>query len=245
MSINKQKVAPKVTRSAKTPSQSIGTLGEKSLHAGLKDWYRQPNDSLEKMVDGFFIDIVRGNLLIEIQTTNFFSIKNKLRTLIEKHPVRLVYPISKEKWIVRVAADGITQIGRRKSPKKGDIFNLFEEMVSIPGLIKYPNFSMEVLLIREEEIRCDDGLGSWRRKGWSIVDRRLIELVEKYVFKKPADFSALIPEKLSNPFTTNELAQVINQPRWLAQKMAYCLRNMDTITIHGKKGNSILYSFLK
>jgi hypothetical protein len=245
MPINKPKVEPEVTKPPKTPSQSIGTLGEKSLHAGLKEWYKQPKDRLEKMVDGFFIDIVRGNLLIEIQTTNFFSLKNKLRTLIKKHPVRLVYPISKEKWIVRVAADGITQIGRRKSPKKGHVFNLFEEMVSIPSLIKNPNFTMEVLLIREEEIRCDDGLGSWRRKGWSIVDHKFIELVEKYVFKKPADFSSLIPENLSNPFTTNELAQAINQPRWLAQKIAYCLRNMDTITMHGKKGNSILYSFLK
>ena len=227
----------------KTPSQSIGTLGEKSLHAGLKDWYKQPKDRLEKMVDGFFIDIVRGKLLIEIQTTNFFSIKNKLRALIEKHPVRLVYPISKEKWIVRVGADGVTQIGRRKSPKKGSIFDIFKEMVSIPSLVKNPNFSMEVLLIQEEEIRCDDGLGSWRRKGWSIADRRFIEIVEKYFFNKSADFSSLIPKNLSNSFTTKELAQAINQPRWLAQKMAYCLREMDVITMNGKKGNSILYSY--
>jgi hypothetical protein len=240
---NQQEVESEIPMPIKTPSQSIGTLGEKSLHAGLKDWYKQPKDRLEKMVDGFFIDIVRGKLLIEIQTTNFFSIKNKLRALIEKHPVRLVYPISKEKWIVRVEADGVTQIGRRKSPKKGSIFDIFKEMVSIPSLVKNPNFSMEVLLIQEEEIRCDDGLGSWRRKGWSIADRRFIGIVEKYFFNKSADFSSLIPKNLSNSFTTKELAQAINQPRWLAQKMAYCLREMDVITMNGKKGNSILYSY--
>jgi hypothetical protein len=220
----------------------IGTLGEKSLHAELKHWYRQPGDHLEEMVDGFQIDIVRGKLLIEIQTTNFSSIKSKLTALTKKHPVRLVYPIAQEKWIVRLAADGIKQLGRRKSPKKGNIFHLFQELVSIPELIKGGNFSLEVLLIREEEIRCDDGLGSWRRKGWSIADRRFLEVVSRHIFKKPSDFLALIPPKLTDPFSTQELAECINQPRWLSQKMAYCLRKMGAIEVTGKIGNSILYS---
>jgi hypothetical protein len=93
---------------AKTGSkQRIGTLGEKSLHSALKEWYRQPGDLLEKIVDGFHIDIVRHTLLIEIQTTNFSSIKNKLNTLTEKHRVRLVFPIAQEKWIVRLSAEGV------------------------------------------------------------------------------------------------------------------------------------------
>ena len=68
----------------------IGTLGERSLHSELKKWYAQPGDQLEKEVDGFHIDIVRGSLLIEMQTTNFSSIKSKLNKLAEKHPVRPV-----------------------------------------------------------------------------------------------------------------------------------------------------------
>ncbi|MGD8649046.1 MAG: hypothetical protein PVH85_33010 [Desulfobacterales bacterium] len=205
-------------------------------------WYKQPGDFLEEMVDGFHIDIVRGKLLIEIQTTNFSSIKNKLATLTKKHCVRLVFPIAHEKWIVRLAADGITQLGRRKSPKKGNLFHLFTELVSIPELIKNQNFSLEVLLIREEEIRCEDGLGSSRRKGWSISDRRFLMVVSSHIFKKPADFLAPIPTNLADPFSTHDLAECINQPRWLAQKMAYCLRKMGAIEVTGKIGNSILYS---
>ena len=58
-----------------TPSikHLIGTLGEKSLHSSLKNWYAQPGDRLEAEVDGFHIDIIRKNLLIEIQTANFSS----------------------------------------------------------------------------------------------------------------------------------------------------------------------------
>lgn len=223
-------------------SNHIGTLGEKSLHSELKHWYKQPGDLLEVMVDGFHIDIVRPKLLIEIQTINFSSIKSKLTALIKKHRVRLVYPIAQEKWIVRLAADGITQLGRRKSPKRGNLFHLFQELVSISDLIENRNFSLEVLLIKEEEIRRNDGLGSWRRKGWSITDRRFIEVVCRHSFKKPVDFLTLIPPKLTDPFSTQELAEGTNQPRWLAQKMAYCLRKMGAIEVVGKSGNSILYS---
>ena len=220
----------------------IGTLGERSLHSALKEWYALPGDQLEEEVDGFHIDIVRGSLLIEIQTTNFSSIKSKLNKLAEKHPVRLVLPIAQEKCIVRLAADGITRLGRRKSPKKGNLYHLFGELVSIPDLIQSKNFSLEVLLIQEEEIRCNDGTGSWRRKGWSVADHRLLGVVSRHVFKRPLDFLALIPPSLSDPFSTRELSEGIEQPRWLAQKMAYCLHHMGAIEVVGKNGNSLLYS---
>ena len=220
----------------------IGVLGEKSLHAKLKQWYYRPGDRFEEVVHGFHIDIVRDQLLIEIQTRSFSSIKRKLEALVKKSTVRLVLPIAREKWIVRVAKNGITQIGRRKSPKKGTIFHLFQELVSFPVLIKHQNFSVEVLFTLEEEIRRDDGRGSWRRKGWSIADRRLLEVTGSHLFEKPSEFLALIPASLPDPFSTQDLAECTGNPRWLAQKMAYCLRKMGAIEVVGKSGNSVLYS---
>ena len=52
-------------------SNHIGTLGEKSLHAELKHWYKQPGDLLEEKVDGFHIDIARQNFLIEFKRPIF------------------------------------------------------------------------------------------------------------------------------------------------------------------------------
>ena len=230
------------SKTDKPSSHLIGTLGEKSLHAALKVWYAQPGDCFEEWVDGFHIDIVRKNCLIEIQTTNFSSQKQKLKTLVKTHRLRLVFPIAKKKWIVRFAKDQVTCLGRRKSPKKGDVFQLFSELVSIPDLIKAPNFSIEVLLITSEEIRCDDGQGSWRRKGVSIMDHRLIEVVGRQVFNMPDDFLALIPDDVANPFSTLDLAQKIGQPRWLMQKMMYCLRIMGVVDVVGKTGNTFLYA---
>src|SRR5215470_426030 len=97
----------------------IGLLNEKPLHASLKQWYARPGDRFEVPVDGFVIDLVRDDLLIEIQTRNFFAIKSKLTRLTRSHPVRLIYPIVQEKWIVRSATTNDRRTIRRKSPKRG------------------------------------------------------------------------------------------------------------------------------
>src|SRR5690242_12785626 len=156
----------------------IGLLNEKPLHASLKQWYARPGDRLEVPVDGFVIDIVRDDLLIEIQTRNLAAINSKLCRLTRSYQVRLVYPVVQEKWIVR-SASGV----RRKSPKRGRLEDLFWELVSIPQLLSNPNFSLEVLMIREEEVRRYDGRRKrWRSKGWVIEGRRLVDVVDRRLF---------------------------------------------------------------
>ncbi len=153
----------------------IGTLNENPLHSALKDWYAEPGDRLEVPVDGFVVDIVRGELLIEVQTANFSAIGRKLAGLAAAHRVRLVYPIPLQKWIVRLDADGST-LGRRRSPKRGAVEGVFQELVRIPHLPADPNFSLDVLLTREEEVRRHEEGRAWRRKGWVICERRLLEV---------------------------------------------------------------------
>src|ERR1051325_10817242 len=187
----------------------IGLLNEKPLHASLKQWYARPGDRFEVPVDRFVVDIVRDNLLIEIQTRNFASINAKLSELTRSYEVRLVYPVVQEKWIVR--CDGV----RRKSPKRGRLEDLFWELVSIPRLLSNPNFSLEVLKIREEEVRRSDRR---RRKGWVLEGRRLLEVLDQHLFTKSEDWLAFVPTEL-NCFTTVELATRISANRELAQKL--------------------------
>ena len=128
-------------------------MTEYSLHSEIKDWYRVSGDKLEVKVENSIVDVLRGKLLIEIQTGNFSAIKNKLTKLLSSSQVRLVYPIAKIKWIVHVSKSG-KFVKRRKSPKKGKATDLFYELVYAPNLIKDSNFSLEILLIEEEELSC-------------------------------------------------------------------------------------------
>jgi hypothetical protein len=100
---------------------------------------------------------------------------------------------------------------------------------------------MEVLLIREEEARRYDGRRRWRRKGWVTEERRLLEVVDRRLFAKPADWLALLPAGLES-FTVADLARAGGLRANLAQKMAYCLRKAGLIDLAGKRGRAYLYS---
>jgi hypothetical protein len=213
---------------------------ENSLHEGVKRWYAKPGDPIEENVEGYIVDVVRGEQLIEIQTRNFSAIKKKLAKLIPHHQVCLVHPVSQTKWIVRIDADGDT-ISRRRSPRRGRVEDVFLELVYMPDLIQESNFSLEVLLIHSEEVLIDDGRGSWRRRGWSIHDRRLLKVLESHVFTEPRDFQRLLPESLRPEFTTRLLSETLGLRRNIAQKMVYTLRNMGAIEAVGKRSRAPIY----
>ena len=215
-------------------------MTEHSLHSEIKDWYKVLGDEIEVKVEDFIVDIRRGKLLIEIQTRNFSAVKKKLIKLLLNNQVRLVYPIAKLKWIVHVSRSG-EFVRRRKSPKKGKLIDLFYELVHTPILIKDRNFSLEVLLIEEEELRCNDGRGSWRRRGVSVKDRKLLNVFDRIVFEDSRDFSEFLPNTLDGNFTNKVLANKLGISIRLAQKITYCLRKMGAISIAGKKSKELLF----
>jgi hypothetical protein len=227
------------------PVNNINIYNESSLHADLKSWYAHPGDLVEVPVGGYIIDIKRADLLIEIQYRNFYNIKKKLSKLLLDHHVHLVHPIAEVKWITRLPVDENTTLGRRKSPKKGRPEQVFVELVHISEIIRHPNFSLEIIMIEQEEIRLNDGKGSWRRRGWSIIDHKLIKASDSISFESPQAYRKFIPTEMAQPFTNRELSEFLSISQNLAQKMVYCLRKMDLIKVIGKKGRSNLHLLIE
>ena len=221
-------------------SQNVRSA-ESSLHLQLKDFYHQPGDEIEFHLDKFIIDIVRKNFLIEIQTKNFSAIKKKLETLIKSYKVLLVYPILQDKWILKIDINSKKLIKRTLSPKHCNYYHIFEELVRIPHLISEPNLMIEALIIQAEEMWVNDNKGSWRRRGWSIKDRRLVNILDQRLFSNPNQFLSLLPSDLETPFTNSDLSNALNESQRLASLMTYCLRKMNLIKIVGKKNRSNLY----
>lgn len=219
----------------------VGTLREKPLHAALKRWYAEDGDRIEEPVDGYVVDLVRDDLLIEIQTRSFSSMKRKLKALLESHAVCLVYPIALERWIVKLDEEGEVS-SRRKSPKRGAAVDVFEELVSFPELVAHPGLTLELAMVREDEVRRFDGRKGWRRKGWVVEERRLVEVVERLVIDSPETLASMLPEGLPSRFTTADLAEALGRGRRLAQQMAYCLRRVGIIEMVDKDGNALVYA---
>ena len=108
------RVSPPTIDAVPDAAPHIRTLREKPLHASLKQWYAQPGDGVEVPVDGFVIDLIRDDLLIEVQTRGFSSMKQKVNALIDLgHRVRIVHPIPIDRWIVKIDGDSAVLSRRR------------------------------------------------------------------------------------------------------------------------------------
>lgn len=219
---------------------SIGLLNEKPLHAALKEWYRCDGDQVEVPLDGFVVDLVRDGLLIEIQTRGFSAMRRKFDRLLDRYPIRLVYPVAVTKWIMKIDDDG-HEVSRRRSPKGGIAADVCAELVSFPSLLSHPNFTLEVALIEEDEVRRPDAKKGWRRGGFVIEERRLISVLDTAEFASPSDLLSLLPRGLRDPFTTADLADGLGRSRHLAQEVAYCLRVSGAVETLGRDKRGILY----
>lgn len=146
-----------------------------------------------------------------------------------------------EKWIVRLGESG-DAISRRRSPKRGAAVDVFAELVSFPELVAHDGLTVELLLIRQEEVRRYDRTRGWRRQGWVVEERRLLEVVDRMVLDSPEALVALLPGTVPEPFTTADLADAHGRPRRLAQQMTYCLRRIGTIEMVDRQRNGVVYT---
>jgi hypothetical protein len=223
------------------PLKSIGTLNEGPLHQALKARYAIPGSATECEIDGFVADVVVNGRIIEIQTGGFSPLRRKLASLLKTRRVMLVHPIARNRYIVKVSSDSGAVITRRKSPKHGKVYDIFSELVSIPTLLDHPNMTLELVFIEEEEVRVYDGKRGWRRGGWLVTERRLIDVKETVTISSMNQLFAAIADDLPVEFTTKDVAKLLASRLRLGQQAAYCFREAGLIEICGKMGNALIY----
>ena len=154
-----------------------------------------------------------------------------------------MYPVPIEKWLVRVDADGVL-LSRRRSPKRGLMLDLFDELVRIPALIVHPNFRLELPLICEEEIRGpipERARYRYPREWWRL-DRRLVDVVETRRIDTAADLLGLLPSGLPEPFTSADIVGASGRSKRLAMRAVYCLERSGAIARVGRRGRLIAYA---
>jgi hypothetical protein len=224
-----------------TKRSRIGSMNESSLHETLKNLYAAGGHSTESAIDGYIVDIAAEGGVIEIQTGGFSRVRGKIASLLPKHKVKLVYPVAVEKTIVVVDPETNKTAYRRKSPKKGELIDIAGEILYIPLSILHPNFSLEVLLTKEEEVRAADGKGSWRRRGMSIVDRKLLGITGRVEFRRAADYLRLLPDSLPPSFTNRTAAELMGRPVEKIERLTYSLRRLGLLEVAGRAGNANVY----
>jgi len=217
---------------------------ETTLHRQLKEHYADDPERTEVSVGRYRIDAMAGDELIEIQHGSLAAIRDKIRCLLNDHDVRIVKPLIANKRLVKRKRKNGRVVDRRRSPKRGQILDLFHELVYFTRVFPHPRLTLELLLVDVEEWRYPGhGRRRRRRAGDFIVeDQKLIEIHEARTFCTASDLLSLLPDDLSTPFDTGDIARLLGIDRWFAQRIAYCLRKMGAIESTGKRGNSLPYT---
>jgi hypothetical protein len=218
---------------------------ETSLHRELKEFYCDDAAAHEVTIGGYRIDAVVDGELIEIQQGSLAALRKKTRALLAKHRVTVVKPLAALKTIIRLKRRKGTAATCRISPKHETIHHLFDDLVHFVDVFPHPDLTLDVLLTEQEETRVPKRRRWFRSKDYSVAQRRLVAVRSRHSLRTAADLADFLPPGLEERFTTADIARLADIPRWLAQKMAYCLRSTGAVEVVGKRKNAILYALVK
>jgi hypothetical protein len=214
---------------------------ETSLHRTLKERYAAGGSGRpEIVVDGFRVDAVdQAGRLIEVQSGALGPLRGKLRRLLPDHRIRIVKPVVLKRRVIRKSTPDGPVLSARQSPKRGNLFDVFDDLIGVVRVFPHANLEIEVLGVTIEEVR----LPRRRWPGYKVADRRLSELHSSQSVVDALDLWTLLPPGCvgRSPFTTHELAQMLERPLAFAQRVAYCLRLTGAVRVVGKQGNRLIY----
>ena len=189
----------------------FGTLAEKAQHKILKEFIEPDGACHEVKLLGSIVDIKNGEGVFEIQTRGVGRLLPKLQRLLPNTRVTVVYPIpltTHIRWIDKSTGE-ITP--RRKSPKKGSIYDALWELYNIRELVRDKNLSVMLMLLNVEDYR-------YRGERVKVAGRyrnnyrmeRIPTSLEKIIrLKSPEDYRIFLPEGLGEAFTAADFNRAV------------------------------------
>src|SRR5262249_51379939 len=152
---------------------------------------------------------------------------------------RIVKPVALKRRIVRRSTRDGPDLSARCSPKRGTLFDVFDDLIGVVSVFPHRNLEIEILEVSIDEVRVP------RRRwpGYSVADRVLGTIHGATRLRRADDLWSLLPTHCSGrePFTTLDLARAIERPIWFAQRVAYCLRLSGAVRVTGKSGNRRIF----
>lgn len=217
---------------------------ETTLHRQLKEHYASSPEDVEVTMGRYRIDAIRGDELIEVQCASLSAIRDKAAKLLKRHPLRVVKPIVHRTRILKSKTKTGKITSRRMSPKRGELLDVFEDLIYFTRVFPHPNLTIEVPLVHVSQHRVP--ADRRRRRRWK-VDYRVADVILESIdvgaeLRTSQDLLALVDWPTDDSIlNTADLAKRINKPRWVAQKIAYVLRKTGALTEDGRDRKGVRY----
>ena len=225
--------------------KGIGTLGEKTLHAVLKNYYEPHEENHEIKVGRFVADIVGEQGVIEIQTRSFGSLLEKLDNFLELSEVTVVYPLPALKYVSWLDMETGELSPKHKSPKKCRIYDAFKEIIRIKYALDNPRFHLVLCFLEVDEIRFLNGWSENKKRGSSRCDRIPKDIIEEVRFDCVSDYRRFIPDGLPEEFTSAHYAKACKINKQLASNGLNILNYLGLVERVGKKDRSYVYKVVE
>jgi hypothetical protein len=227
----------------------IATQNETNLHRTLKLRYAKlTGGEVEKALEGKICDVVTPEgAIIEIQTANVSKLAAKVASLIDTHPVTIVFPFAEQKFICKINEHDGKEEPVKKSPKKLSVYSIFREITGLYPYLFHPNFTLAALpcVIKEIRVVTDSPVqlpNNSRRhlKNWYKKDKELLSNKAPSIFKRRQDYLALLPFERGTEFTARDLrlTNAKNDAPW----MLWVFRKCGLLKVARKKGRTLIYT---
>lgn len=242
-------------------NSGFSTYNESSLHNELKNLYALKfNGKTEVNCDGHVYDILtEDNNVIEIQTKNLSKLLAKTSDSLEKgHKVTIVHPVVISKIIETYDSKG-KLLHRKKSPRKGHIYDLFRELTGIFPILLKENFTLEVLEVNiiEKRKKTDKKVQTLQKSrryklNWIKTDKKLDSINCVKTFSTAKDYLNLLPQNLPEEFCAKDIDNLLKQDKSFPKRLIPCANlilwvfvRMGIVEETQKKGRSKYYKTCK
>jgi hypothetical protein len=222
-------------------SGGIGTLGEKTLHSVLKNFFMPDETCHEIKIGRYVADIAADNGIIEVQTRQFSALRQKLAFFLEQSDVTVVYPVARTKWLLWIDETTGEVTKKRRSPKVGQPYEIFYELYQIRSLLAHPRLRLCIVLLELEEYRTLNGWSKDKKKGSTRYDRIPVGIAGELHIDSVADYITLIPESLENTFTVKDFKAASGLSLYASGLALNVLHTVGAVVRTGKKGNAFVY----
>lgn len=221
----------------------FGELQERTLHKQLKAHFCPKDGQTEVPIGRFIADIFSPSQgIVEIQTSSLGKLKPKLRAFLAESVVTVVHPVVVSRTVVTWNAARTQPVRQRKTKPDEKVAGLFRQIGALSEFLFHPGLTLLFCAIEEIDHRCEDGEGSWRRRGVSRVDRELVSLLDVNRFHGRRAWEALLPEGWTGPSTNKELAEMLHVRVAQAQSLTSCFKKLGLLEVLGKRGRETLLS---
>ena len=233
-------------REGDLPTQSIGVLKEKPLHATLK-WWMDDNPAHHEITlpCGKVADIFDGTTVTEVQTGSFTPLRKKLEVLLPDYPVTVVHPLVRRKYLTWIDPDTGETSPARKSPRVGSFTDGGKQLIYLLPLLSHPHLTLRLVLIDAEEQRLADGWGNGGKRGSHRAVLLPLSVEDVLDLKAPADYAALIPPDLPHRFTAARFGKAAKMQGRNLNGTLKVLLDRGVITREKKEGNAWIYERIK